>query len=260
MSVLSNEDRFEIDSSGISVWEDRIRRWLWPILGLTAWVVFELTSELWASTLVLCGHYAWVPFSTGCWLWWNDPVPSRGRSSLLGFAGHAVGRMVLAGIMIVLFLSPLTFQNPAIEGAVIAAAMVQGFGLLLMVVLLWIAFFLARIQGVKLWVNSQVHRSARGEWPPTRTGRSNRLFVGFWVSSCLGVPMIAVTTTIPFIHHVPEAAQHLAIIGAILTSYILIAVFYFVFARYVIARSPRECWPDARRELDPDLARFSAGD
>ena len=238
MSVVANEDRFEIDPGGMSAWEARVRRWLWPLLGLTAWAVFELTSELWASTLVLCAHYAWIPISHGLLAVVERPWKQRGRCSLLAYAGHGVGRMVLAGIIIVIFLSPLTFQNPAIEGAVIAAAVVQAVGLLLMVLLLWIALFLARLQGVKLWVNSQVHRSWRGEWPPSRTGIGNRITSGFWVSSCLGFPVIATAVFMPMVIHIPDPGhQSLATIGFFLGSFVLIAMFYCIFARHAFARS-----------------------
>jgi hypothetical protein len=259
MSVVANEDRFEIDPSGISALEARVRRWLWPLLGISAWAVFEMTSELWASTLVLCGHYAWTPLATGCWLWWNDPWSQRGRCSLLAYASHGVGRMVLAGILIVMFLSPLAFQNAAIEGAVIAAALVQAIGLLLMVLLLWLALFVGRLQGVKLWVNSQVHRSTRGEWPPSRTGQGNRIHLGFWISSCLGVPMITATVFIPMVIHVQDRGhQNLATIGIFLGSYVLIALFYCCFARHAIARFPGECWPNTQDETEPDFSRLSS--
>ncbi len=258
MSVVANEDRFEIDPGGMPAWAARMRRWLWPVLGLTAWAVFEMTSELWASTLVLCAHYAWIPISTGFWLWWNDPWKHRGRCSLLAYAGHGVGRMVLAGIIIVIFLSPLTFQNPAIEGAVIAAAVVQAVGLLLMVLLLWVALFLARLQGVKLWVNSQVHRSWRGEWPPSRTGLGNRIHLGFWVSSCLGFPMIATAVFMPMVMQIGDPGhQGLATIGVFLGSFVLIAMFYCFFARHAFARFPEECWPKANDGSAPEFPTFS---
>lgn len=244
MNQLWQEDTFDIERSPISAWEARVRRWLWPLLGFSAWVVFELTSELWASTLVLCTHYAWVPLSTGCWLWWNDPSGHRGRCSLLAFAGHALGRMVLAGILIVVFLSPLAFQNPAIERAVFAAAIVYVIGLLMMVILIWLALFLARIQGVRLWVNSHVHRSARGVWPPTQTGRGNRIHIGFWVASCLGVPAFAAGIFMPMVVRIQNPGQqHLATITVFLGSYVFVAAFYCWFARHAMARYPAECWP-----------------
>ncbi len=245
MSTHWEDDTFDINSSRDSAGNAGMRRWWWPLLGFTAWGVFELTSELWASTLILCGHYAWAPFSSGCWLWWNDPWSHRGRCSLLAYTGHALGRMVLAGILIVVFLSPLAIQNVAIQHAVFAAILVYVIGLLMMVIVIWLALFLARIQGVKLWVNTQVHRSPRGEWPPSRTGMGNRIHLGFWISSCLGAPAFAAGIFMPMVVNVRDPArQNLAAVAVFLGSFIFIGVFYCVFARHAIARYPAECWPN----------------
>lgn len=257
MSTHWEEEIFDAEASPGNAWEPRRRNWLWPILGFSAWLVFEMTSELWASTLILCAHYAWVPLSTGCWLWWNDPWSHRGRCSLLAFAGHAIGRMVLAGVVIVLFLSPLALRNPAIQHAVIAAAVVYFIGLLLMMILIWLAIFLARIQRVQLWVNSEVHCSNSGEWPPSRTGRENHLHLGFWISSGLVVPALAAGICMPVVLRIGNPGQQqLATITVFLGSYVLVSLFYCWIASDAIARRPSDCWPDNELETSRESQDF----
>lgn len=256
MSTLEREDVFDLDPSTVPLWEQRLRRSLWPIVGFTAWAVFELTSELWASTLVLCAHYGWSPFATGCWLWWNDPWRERGRCSLLAFCGHALGRVVLAGFIITVFLTPLAINNRAIETAVRAAAFVPMIGLVLMMVFLWLALFLARLNNVRLWVNGQVHRSARGQWPPTSPGNRNRMKSNFWLSSFLGAIIGAIL--LPWFFPVLfPAHETLATFALFLGSFALAFVFYGGIASRSIALFPGDCWPDLADDPAADFTRFS---
>ncbi|MFO0840985.1 MAG: hypothetical protein U0797_01120 [Gemmataceae bacterium] len=222
----------------------------WLTLFALAWVVYELThSPAWASALI-CLKFGWEDFLTAQWIWRNDPVAARRRS--LGWLYNAWGAWKTAAVaflMSVAFAS-VTPQRPmpqaipqallAFLGAFFTSLVAIGMATLATAV----AVLLAWLGGVRLWLDTGVHRARRFNfWPPTPfcEGRANRL--GTLVVTALGLftflGLLGILSVTP-------PGRRGAVFGLFLAvgAPIAIGLARELILAKVRAEYPDECWPE----------------
>jgi len=228
-----------------------LQRWLWPIAGIAAIVVFELTADLSLSAFVFCLRFGWADFRTVHWISNHDP--HRGRRHALYCFHAAIGalKIVLGGIVVAVLLTMLLLglqhemASVKLEAAGTAVLTAAG-GLVVALLMTLAGVFAAFDSSTPLWIDRQLYRNVGGTYPPRHFSGVNEIsslvnalvfltfFVTFFGLSALGIK-VAGAAGLEFIPLALVASAAGGIYTAILVGR---------SGRRISARSPRECWPE----------------
>jgi hypothetical protein len=248
-------DLFDVESSF-----GRKRSFLiWPVLLAAGWLLYELTAQPDLGAVFVCAKFGWEDFRTALWLGRVDDNRRRAHAYFWLYAASALWKTALTAFL-VMFAFALVggFQGAARNkmevdprlppwfGAVLWTAWI-GFGM--SIVTTAIAFGLARINGVKLWLSPALHQARRAKtWPPRdfffgRANFANYLLIGalFLVGvicfSAIGV-MLVIT--------VMQGRGTPWVIAAFLAFLVMAPVSLVAIldklSKGLTAVSPRECW------------------
>ena len=248
------EEDSDHDDSSPSTNRTFFSTWGWPLFGLAAWLVFELTASSMISSFVISIRFGWKDVFTGMYLWWVDPVRARGRALGLMHLASAMGKTYFSAFVLWGLLSGLIedFGPPAgwdaeTFGIVFGLITVGGMCGCCLATLL--AVWIAWRSRLKLWVESTNYEAAiRREWPPTAAS----------VNSCGCITILAMTGAAIFslvalicvwmniMEANPDHEGAIILVGAPL---LFGAVLLFIASAgfldgLVAAKSPTECWPE----------------
>lgn len=229
-----------------------VGRWVWPVLGLAAILLFELTANVALSAFVLCLKAGWSDFVAARWLARNER--HRGRKRTLWYFQLALGafKIVIAGVALSLILMFVMAwaraggqrRMPLEAVAIVAVTAFAGFFLSSMLTLRGIEC--ARWCGLRVWVDRRMARNVRHEYPPQRFSTYNELgslVAGLAIFILGAVWVVGIVLAL----QVPQPMAVGVFIASVLLA--LAASITVAFrARTITARSPFECWPDADEE------------
>jgi hypothetical protein len=178
MAVAPNpHDHWPDDDSGdesVSPDEGRtfFSTWGWPLFGLAAFVIFELTASLMWSSLVFALRFGWKDAYAGWYFWKRDTSPARGVASGLLYLTSATSQVLTAGFGVMMLFTTFLSANgrplvPQIESAMIAMAILFLGGMLSAGLCGTAAVIVCRWSGRRVWVDGESYRQAlHGVWPP----------------------------------------------------------------------------------------------
>jgi hypothetical protein len=235
-------------------------RWRLPFTWLSlvalAWLLFELTHNLALGAIAVCLKFGWEDFLTARWLWRNDAHPWRRRSTVWLYVSWGLWKTA-----VVAFLMTFGFAVVAARQAIPAApAMPVPLRAFLVTLLTTLAGFalstLATVLtvlcawygGIRLWLDSAVHRARRAEvWPPALLceGRPNRLSHLLLTALALSL-FTTVMGLIALASQIVGGATLCLVLSfaAPVAGPVMMLLLRDLFLRKVGADSPFECWPE----------------
>lgn len=231
--------------------------WGWPLFGLAAFVIFELTASLMWSSLVFALRFGWKDAYAGWFFWRNDSLSLRGMAIGLFHFSSATIRTSFAGLLVAMaigFLSHQLGQGNAIqvEDALRSNTALFLGGMAVSVLVFLSAVLLCHCGCTKVWIDRQSYLQACSqEWPPTPWFTFNRADFLCFLSI---IPITGIVFVLSFIlplWWLANAGFQNVTVGAILilASSSLLTWGCFVpgrgwISRSVTARTPLECWPE----------------
>jgi hypothetical protein len=163
-----------------------------PLLLLIGLVLYELTAQPALGVAAICLKFGWEDFATAIWLRRTDPDARRASACFWLYLASGLWKAAItASIMIFAFAFLKGMQGPRAPGPqpggmppqVVGAILTALGGYVLSGLTTVVAVVIAWWGGVKLWLDSEVHRSRRGNyWPPAedadhRANQAGRLVV-----------------------------------------------------------------------------------
>lgn len=222
----------------------------WLTLFALAWVVYELTHSPAIASVLICLKFGWEDFLAARWVWRSDPLPARRRCLFWIYLAWGLWKTAAVAFLMSVAFASVTPQRPmpqAIPQALLAFlgtffTTLVAIGLSTLFTAM--AVLTAWLAGVRLWLDTGVHRARRFDyWPPTPfcEGRPNRL--GTLVVTALGLlsflGLIGILTVTPPGHRGAVFGLFLAV-GAP----IAIGLARELILAKVRAEHPEECWPE----------------
>jgi hypothetical protein len=244
------------DDESVSPVEGRsfFSTWGWPLFGLAAFVIFELTtSPLWSS-LVFALRFGWKDTYTAWFLWQVDPVIPRGRA--LGLLHLAAGMSRVFWVSLALMCVFVVYTSKQVPAG---AQIIEEIAKLMMLV-----FFLGSIgcgtltlivawiswrHQLKLWVDSNgYHAAIHGDWPPQEHHR-NRCRELCWHAMA---PLTVLYMAIIFVAFVmlESLVGKRDWVGMLMAFAVPVgAALLYLFGlqqldQLISAKHPEDCWPE----------------
>jgi hypothetical protein len=226
-------------------------RWRLPFtwMGLlaVAWVVYELTHQPALGAIAICLKFGWEDFHTAYWLAWHDASRWRRWSTFWLYVAWGLWKTA-----VVAFLMSFAFAAfgprkaapgvPQVVLVFLGTFLTTLTGFALSTLLTAVAVLCAWWGGVRLWLDSAVHRARRLDcWPPAPfcEGRTNRL--GSLLLTGLGLGFLFVLLIL--LAAAPGGAGGFAICFFLsITAPVMMLVARELISRQVWAESPYECW------------------
>jgi hypothetical protein len=241
-------------------------RWTWPFtwLGLLAlaWLIIELTHQPALGAIAVCLKFGWEDFRAARWLWRHDGDRWRRCSTFYLYLAWGLWKTALVAFFMSLgfaFVAPANLPVAAPAPAVLLAFLgtflttLAGFALSAMMTGLAVAC--AWRGGVRLWLDSAVHRARRLDcWPPAPCceGRRNRL--GHLLLTALGLGFLFVLVVL-LSAAVGGVASVLLCFVLSITAPVAMLLCRELISHKVWAESPYECWDELPEEEDLQQAR-----
>jgi hypothetical protein len=234
---------------------DRDRRWRLPFtwLGLLAicFVIYELTHNPALGAVAICLKFGWEDFATARWLFINDPDPWRRRATFWVYLAWGLWKIALVACLMTtgfVLVNPLNRAAPgapmalvwAFAGTVLTALA----GFLLSALMTAIGVGIAWCGGVRLWLDTGVHRARRwNRWPPAAVcaGRDNRLEQLLLTALMIGGFAI-LAGVVAGVNRLGNVAGPLVCGLLAIAAPVAFALGRNAVARAVRASSPYECW------------------
>ena len=245
--------------------------WGWPLFGLAAFVIFELTASLMWSSLVFALRFGWKDVYAGWFFWRRDTLSIRGMAIGLLLFSSATIRMSFAGLLVAMaigFLSDQFGQGNAIrvEDALRSNTALFLGGIAVSVLVFLIAVILCHCGRTKVWIDRQSYLQACSqEWPPNPWFTFNRAdFLCFLSMIPITGIVFVLSFFLPLFWLANGGGQNVtAWAMLILASSSLLTWGCFVpgrgwISRSVTARTPQECWPELTPPQD-DLGDQDGG-
>lgn len=257
-SAESAEDRLHPDDDGAgesssAAWLDRA--WIWPVFGLIAVLVFELTANPGLAVAIFCAKLGLKDVRLGLWLSRRDPIPERGQmtgliaASMIGLKVTVASLVTYLSLLVISCFAPLQWNAaPALFQCGVSLGITTGVCLVLSLTISSYAFFRLLRTGQKVWLEEGMTRApGRDEWPPEVEGPPTR-------NSAIDVAQLGFLMQIPVVVtggvwlayalDLPETAMVWIVFGGI--PVVLIACYLYLRLVIVraIARHPGQCWPE----------------
>jgi hypothetical protein len=234
-------------------------RWRLPFtwLGLLALavLVIELTHQPALGAIAICLKFGWEDFLAARWLWRHDPDLWRRRGTFWLYLAWGLWKTAVVAFLMSVGFAAVVPRNP--QGAAPPAlhefistflTTLAGFGLSTLMTVL--AILCAWRGGVRLWLDSAVHRARRLDcWPPAPLceGRTNRL--GHLLLSALG--LVFLVALVVLLAAAPGGPGGFLVCFVLsITAPVTMLVCRELISRKVWADSPYECWPTWDEESD----------
>lgn len=238
---------------------DAPRSWHWPFgwLGLfaVAWAVYELTRSPALGAVFICLKFGWEDFRAASWLSRHDPQRCRRRCLVCLYLAWGLWKTALVAFLMSIAFAAITPRNLPLQAgpqalfAFLGTFLTTLIGFALATLLTALAVTAAWAGGVRLWLDSGVHRARRFDfWPPTPfcEGRPNRL--GSLLLTGLGLLALGVLVVVLAAADRARAGTPIAFLLSVIAP-VVIVLGRELLAQKVWADSPSECWPE---EWDPE--------
>jgi hypothetical protein len=224
----------------------------WLGLLALAWLIIELTHQPALGAIAVCLKFGWEDFLTARWLWRSDPDPWRRRSTFWLYLAWGLWKTAVVAFLMCIGFATVARRNqwlgPVPPGLAefigTLTTMLAGFAL--STVLTVLAFFCAWCGGVRLWLDSAVHRARRLDcWPPAALcrGRTNRLGHLLITTGVLGFLAMLLTLVVGVAPFVPVKLFVILLTGfMLLLGPVTLLLFRDVISRKLGADSPYDCW------------------
>jgi len=221
---------------------------IWSMLGLVAWLGFELTAQPAVVAAVVCSKVGWNDFLTALWLRRRDPHRGRGRACSWFCLSTGVTKMVISAFaMTVLITMVLAFtragqqrQNPNLPFPVVfwGPLILMAAGAPVLAVLAFCGCVSARWHKVRVWIDDPLHHARRADaWPPDFSGtRRHNMARGPW----LVMLAFAIVASMLLATFVGAFAKSIVLGISVLVCPI---IWICMISRGAFANSPAECWP-----------------
>ena len=229
--------------------------WGWPLFGLIAFVIFELTASLMWSSMVFALRFGWKDVYAGWFFWKRDTSWSRSLASGLLYLTLASGKVLVAGSVIMMLIVNVAVPRGQPPGQQIESATVTMAKLLLGAMVssgvLGTAALVACLRnGQRVWVDQKSYRQAiDGIWPPQDYSTNYGHYACFLTMISLTGFFLAIATVMPF-----YVAERLMLgksvwVFLLLITPVLCSIPFFLWGqawiiKSVVAITPHECWPE----------------
>ena len=256
--VYRNRDRHEEENTDDEI-ERRsfFTRWGWPLFGLAAIVIFEMTASLVWSSLVFALRFGWRDTYAGYRFWWRDGERSRGLALALLHFSAAMSKVFMVsfasfmvlGIASLLKGGPQQAQKPSVVAMTMFLACLGGmlasgfFGVA--------ASLVFHRSGRKMWVDRISYQQAiESDWPPQRFSINRTPRLCFLTMIPISVVLILLTICLPLLWFVDPLKNkpHQWQFVVVTLSSIACVIFFMCgthwLKRTVTAYTPLECWPE----------------
>lgn len=244
-------------------------RWGWPLFGLAAIVVFELTANIQWTAIVFALRFGWRDGYSAWRFLCNEQLSSRGWSLALIMMSSATSKVFLAcfgtmiGLLTILGPPGKPGGNNVVEPTlnVIGVLFLSGFtasGICGV-----IGTFVAWFHGLRLWIDRQTYDQARAlAWPPQHytANRLPRIFL------CMMIPVIGLLLMLTMVIPMVLVLDPLQRQGAEWPIYFflaspLLSIFVFLYAinwlnEKLVAPSPFDGWPELLSRGENELIRI----
>lgn len=245
-------------------------RWGWPLFGLLAFAVFEMTASLSWSALVFALRFGWSRAYSGWFLWKSDPITKRGLSIALMHLAAGMIRIFWGSVGIMLLgaaLLPVN-RNGGILAMLQLLARIPGIVTLAGVLLALLGGTMAWIGRVPLWVDPASYYSAVGGlWPPKhfRFNQCGSIWATVIVVIALASFPLCLFLAFVLSEQLPVDMQVGAMaLGMIISMLGLILFFSWLHQQakhYTCAITPEECWPElVNRQRGKPLTHWEGRD
>ncbi len=222
------------------------RRYLWPLAGLAALLVFELTASIACSSFVLCIKFGIGDFFYARWLQKHDPVHSRRHACVLMQLALGAFKIVMTGtILSLIFLVVASTQRQNQNHFGQAAIITSITALIGFMISSWLSLqgaFVADKAKLKVWVDRSMGHKALVEFPPQDLGTINE------VASLMDAMLLA--TTIFLIVAIVSIFLCLPMIPVPVVIFVLLFSGGYVcyvmncLKHRILAKTLEECWPE----------------
>lgn len=229
--------------------------WGWPLFGLAAFVIFELTASLLWSSLVFALRFGWKDVYAGWFFWHRDASSTRGIASGLLYLTLAMGKVLVAGFVVGMLLVNVAVpqgQQPGqkIERATVAISMLM-FGAMVLSGVFGVAALVVCLRsGRRVWVDQKSYNQAiNGVWPPQDCTTNCCHYTCFLTMISLTGVYLGITTVIPL-----YLTERLMLGNSVWTFLLLIvpvmsSIPFFIWGQAWITKSvsattPQTCWPE----------------
>jgi hypothetical protein len=235
-------------------------RWRLPFtwLGLLAlaWLLFELTHNLALGAIAVCLKFGWEDFLTAGWLWRNDSNRWRRRSTFWLYVSWGLWKTAIVAFLMSLGFAllaarlgvPVAPGMPPMLRVFLSTLLTTLAGLGLSTLTTGLAALCAWFGGVRLWLDSAVHRARRLEtWPPAPwcEGRPNRL--SHLLLTALGLCLF-VAIMVLLGAGMAWAGALIVCLGLSISAPVLLLLLRDLITGKVGAETPYECWPEVWNE------------
>ena len=152
---VSDEESLSPDESGTV-----FSKWGWPLFALAAFVIFELTTSLMWSALVLALKFGWRDTYSGWYFWRRDSSYSRGLALALMFLTSATSKVFVADFVMLMLVIPMILSQgplvaPQLNDTLLAMSMLFCGGMLAAGLLCLMAVIVCLWSGHRVWVDRE---------------------------------------------------------------------------------------------------------
>jgi hypothetical protein len=221
------------------------------MLLLAGWLLYEFTAQPGLAALVACAKFGWPDVRTADWLRRIDPDRRRGQTCFWCYLSFGMWKItVMSTVTMILLLIVNVIRVcalgqpggniivPMILGSISAA--VIGVGLLCLTT--YVALWMARRNGIRIWMGNAPRRAQQERFWPPWNGRINA--TPFVVTTALGATLCTLVGLLIVLSLMFVPARSwltLALCFAFVAPPALILAIRDA-AKGVVARSPQECW------------------
>ena len=247
------------------------RLWL-ALLGI-GWVLLELTADPVFVVIAACSKFGWNDVLTAFWLRRRDPNRRRGRTHFWFYVANGLWKVTIVAFglsFVIIIISGVTgeIENDQVPKQFVACMLLSTCTLFLSATATWIAVAKAWWGGVKVWVNSTVHRARRSRiWPPEVSGNNhvNWLVVTAFIPGVLiGIIALALVALVGIERapNQPGPGFMLPMFGFLIGVPITILWLQDRVLKIICVESPLQCWSDTASlfsmEEEPSLGDDSS--
>jgi hypothetical protein len=224
----------------------------WPMLLLAGWLLYEFTAQPGLAALVACAKFGWADARTAFWLRRVDPDRPRGRTCFWCYLTFGLWKVVVMAMLTMIVLGCVAIilecilQKPVGNNDLVAlfqgsiAAAVIGVGLLCLTC--YIALWIARRNGVRIWMGHAPRRARQERFWPPRHGRFNAapfvIFTALGASLLMAVGLMVALLLL----FMPGGFWGTLIVLISLGIPAAVVLGFNDAAKRLFARSPQECW------------------
>jgi hypothetical protein len=241
------------------------RRWhgafTWSSLIVAGFVIYELTNQPAVGTAVLCSKFGFEDFKTAHWIRRYDPRRARGRVywwlyiawglSKIGIGSYLISHLFIGGMAI------SGIPKDRLVAHFSGAMLMVGLGLLLSAFATLMAVFLARRNGVRLWLDGKANRARRENyWPPYDPAACTQSFVGHLtaISGVVFILLLSICSSLVLLILCSLLGDKAlaAWAGLSILAVPVLYVFWRRFCKPLLATSPDQCWSLEEVAANPD--------